>query len=120
WLLACGILTAFAGGFGLSFVSRSAGPSTEAKIQVADFQVAIPEGDTTVTIYDRGSPENQLARLKLQRRGHNISGVAVTERRIEPRQRLSFEDASFFRHELEGVVRPNDSAWDQANKIRGW
>jgi hypothetical protein len=120
WLLACGILTAFAGGFGLSFVSRSAAPSTEAKIQVADFQVAIPEGDTTVTIYDRGSPENQLARLKLQRRGHNISGVAVTERRIEPRQRLSFEDASFFRHELEGVVRPNDSAWDQANKIRGW
>ena len=120
WLLACSILAAFAGGFGLSFVSRPAPASTEAKIQVSDFQAAIPEGETTVTVYDRRSPENQLAQLKLLRHGQNISGVPVTERRIEPRQRLSLEDASFLRHELEGVVSSNDSDWDRANKIRSW
>jgi len=119
-LLACIILAAFAGGFGLSLVSRSAPPASEAKIQVADFQVAIPEGETIVTVYDRRLPETQLAQLKLQRHGPIINGAPVTERRIEPRQRLSDDDANFLRHQLEGVVDPDDSTWEQANKIRVW
>jgi len=119
-LLACCILGAFAGGFALSFVSRPRPPFTEARIQVSDFQVAIPEGETTVTIYDRQSPEHQLAQLKLQRHGLNISGLPVNERSIEPRQHLSVEDASFLRHELEGVISASDSSWDQANRIRVW
>jgi len=119
-LLAFCILGAFAGGFALSFVYRPTPAFTEARIQVSDFQVAIPEGDTTVTIYDRQSPEHQLAQLKLQRHGANIYGVPVNERRIEPRQHLSVEDASFLRHELEGVITGNDSPWDQVNKIRAW
>jgi len=53
-LLACCILGAFAGGFALSFVSRPRPPFTEARIQVSDFQVAIPEGETTVTIKGDG------------------------------------------------------------------
>ena len=108
------------GGFALAFVYRPTPAFTEARIQVSDFQVAIPEGDTIVTIYDRQSPEHQLAQLKLQRHGPNISGVPVNKRRIEPRQHLSVEDASFLRRELAGVITGNDSSWDQANKIRAW
>jgi hypothetical protein len=119
-LLACCILGAFAGGFALSFVSRPTPSLSEARIQVSDFQVAIPEGETIVTVYDRQSPEHQLAQLKLQRHGPHITGVPVNERKIEPRQHLSIEDASFLRHELEGVISANDSQWDQANKIRVW
>src|SRR5678816_4332166 len=119
-LLACCILGAFAGGGALSFVSRPTPPFSEARIQVSDFQVAIPEGETTVTVYDRQSPDHQLAQLKLQRHGPIIKGVPVNERKIDPRLHLSAEDASFLRRELEGVINADDSQWEQANKIRVW
>src|SRR5262245_14936532 len=120
WLIVIGILGAFLGGFGLSAYWRPAASVVEPKIQVADFRVQVPDGDTTVVITSRESNTSELARLQIHREGHEISGLPEQIRRIEPRERLSAEDAAFFRQELNGVVSVSDSAWDKANKIRIW
>jgi hypothetical protein len=69
------VLASFVVGFGVSFVSRKTTPVAEAKIQIADFRVPIPEGETIVTIISR-QPEGQpLGKLTIQRRGNTIFGV---------------------------------------------
>ena len=75
WPIVVCVLVSFVVGFGVSFVSRKTPPLiTEAKIQVADFRVAIPEGETVVTITSR-QPEGQpLGKLTIQRIGNTISG----------------------------------------------
>ena len=120
WLIGIGIAGAFLGGFGLSSYWRPAASVPEPKIQVADFRVQVPEGDTTVVITSRESNAAELARLQIHREGDEVDGLPKEMRRIEPRQRLSPEDAAFLRSELNGVVTPTDSAWDKANKIRTW
>jgi hypothetical protein len=108
-------------GFGVSFVSRTPpAPPAEAKIQIADFRIAIPEGETVVTITSRDREGQPLGRLKIERRGNTILGVPEIEKRIEPRDRLTSDDAAFLRKELSAAVSTSDSPWQRANKIRVW
>ena len=120
WLIGVGVVGAFLGGFGVSTYWRPATSVAEPKTQVADFRVQVPEGDTTVVITSREGNPAELARLKIHRDGDEIDGLPKQMRRIEPRQKLSPEDAAFLRSELNGVVSATDSTWDKANKIRAW
>jgi hypothetical protein len=58
--------------------------------------------------------------MQIHRDGDEIDGLPKNTRRIEPRERLSAEDAAYLRSELNSVVSSTDSAWDKANKIRTW
>lgn len=120
WPLAICVLVSFVVGYGISLVSRTASSVAETRIQVADFRVAIPEGETTITITNRDPEGEQLGQLKLQRRGDTIAGIPAIEKHIAPRERLTVEDATFLRHEVGAVVSPSDSPWQKANKLRAW
>ena len=119
-LVVLGIVAAFAGGFVVSSYWRPANLVAEPKIQIADFRVELPEGETTVVITSREGNGKELGRLQLKRVGNVVTGVPDAQRQIAPRQVLSSDDAAFFRRELEGTVLPPDSPWDKANKIRAW
>src|ERR1041385_5915077 len=95
WPIIICTLLAFVIGFGVSFVSRNPTPPAEAKIQIADFRVAIPEGETVITITSRQAEGQPLAKLTLRRNGNIISGVPEVQRRIEPRDRPTAEDVAF-------------------------
>ena len=120
WIIVIGVVGAFLGGFGLSSYWRPPVSVAEPKTQVADFRVQVPEGDTTVVITSRESNASEVARLTIHRDGDEIDGLPKAMRRIEPREKLSPEDAAFFRSELNGVFSSTDSPWDKANKIRTW
>ena len=120
WPLILCVLVSFVVGFGVSFVSRTAKPSTEARIQITDFRAALPEGETTIIVTDRDPQSRELGRLTIQRSGNTILGVPEVQKRIAPRERLSFEDEAYLRRELSGVVSSSDSTWQRANKIRLW
>jgi len=118
-LILC-LLAAFGVGFGVSFLSRPTASPLEPKIQVADFQVSIPEGQTSVVIYSRQGDGAELARLNIQRDGNTIAGIPGFLRKIEPRSSLPQKDAEYLVRELSGVFSNSDSLWDRANKIRAW
>ena len=120
WPIVLCVLVSFVIGYGVSFVSRTPTTIAEARIQIADFRVAIPEGETTVTITSREPDNPVLGQLTIQRRGNTILGIPATERRVTPRERLSIEDIAFLRRELGAAVSPSDSLWQRANKIRSW
>ena len=120
WPLAICVLVSFVVGYGVSIVSHTPPLPPEPRIQVADFRIAIPEGQTTVTIINRDAESQQLGQLKLDRRGDAIAGVPVIERHIAPREHLTVEDAAFLRRELGAVISASDSPWQKANKIRAW
>ena len=120
WPIATCILIAFVVGFSVSFVSRKVTPPSEAKIQITDFRVEIPEGETTVTITDRGPDAEELGRLSIERRGDTITGVPEVKRQIAPREPLSADDVTFFRREIGNEVSLSASPWERANKIRAW
>jgi Transglutaminase-like superfamily len=120
WPLYLCVLASFAFGFGISFVSRRATLPPEARIQIADFRVAIPEGETVVTITSRDAGAEELGKLTIQRYGNTISGVPEVQRRIEPRHDLTTEDAAYLRRELSSEILVSDSPWQRANKIREW
>ena len=121
WPLVLCVLASFVVGFGVSFVSRrNVTPPNEAKIQIADFRVAIPEGETVITISSRDPEGEPLGQLNIQRRGNTVLGIPEIQRRIEPRQRLSVEDAAYLRRELSNEISISDSPWQRANKIRLW
>jgi hypothetical protein len=120
WPLAICVLVSFVVGYGVSLVSRTPTSVAETKIQVADFRVAIPEGETTVTVTSRDPEGRQLGQLKLQRRGDTVIGIPAIERRITPRERLTVEDAAFLRREIGAAVSPSDPPWQKANKLRAW
>jgi hypothetical protein len=108
-------------GFGVSFVSRrKLTPPNEAKIQISDFRVVIPEGETVVTISSRDPEGEDLGQLTIQRRGDTILGVAAIEKRIEPRARLNAEDVAYLRREIGNDISSSDPPWQRANKIRLW
>ena len=120
WPIIVCVLVSFVVGFGVSVVSRNPTPPTEARIQIADFRVAIPEGETVVTITSR-QPEGQpLGKLTIQRSGNTIVGVPEIARRIEPRERLTAEDVAYLRREIGTQISASDPPWQRANKIRGW
>src|SRR5689334_6424395 len=114
------VVVSFVVGYGVSLVSRTATPVAEARIQVADFRIAIPEGQTTVTITSRSAAGEQLGQLTLERRGDEIAGIPVIEKRISPRELLTAEDAAFLRREIGSSVSPSDSTWEKATKLRAW
>src|SRR5258708_31315266 len=114
------LLAAFTVGFGLSLFSRPATSSSELKTPVTDFRIVIPEGETLVTVFSSVGEVKELGRLRLQRDGETIAGIARTERRIAAREGLTEADAAFFRRELSGVFLATDSPWQRANKIRTW
>lgn len=120
WTIALISIGAFVGGFGISLLSRPAVQIAEARTQVADFRIEIPEGQTTVTILSRDLEPVELAKLNIQRQHETITGVPEVERRVAPRERLNAEDAAFFRREMAGVFLTADSAWQRATKIREW
>src|SRR6185369_10963800 len=120
WPLVICVLVAFVVGFGVSIISRNPTPPAEAKIQIADFRVAIPEGETVVTITSREAEGQPLGRLTIQRSGNTITGVPQIERRIEARERLTPEDIAYLRREISTQVSASDSPWQRANKIRMW
>src|SRR5262245_47621359 len=120
WPLAVCVLVSFVVGYGVSIVSRTPPLPPEPRIQVADFRIAIPEGETTVTITSRDGEAQQLGQLKLERRGDAIAGIPVIERHIAPREHLTVEDAAFLRREIGAAISPSDSPWQKANKIRAW
>lgn len=120
WPIVVCVLVAFVVGFGVSFVSRNPTPPAEAKIQIADFRVAIPEGETVVTITSRQAEGQPLGKLTIQRQGDTIVGVPEVERRIEPRARLTAEDVAYLRREISTQISSSDPPWQRANKIRVW
>ena len=120
WLILIAIGLAFVGGWGLSAYWRPASLSPEPKIQVADFRVQVPQGETTVVITSRDGNAKELARLQIQRQGDAIGGISEELRQISPRRHLSTDDAAFFRRELNGVFLSSDSPWEKSNKIRSW
>jgi len=120
WPIVVCVLVAFVVGFGVSFVSRNPTPPAETKIQIADFRVAIPEGETVITITSRQSEVQPLGKVTIQRRGDTIVGVPELERRIEPRERLSADDVAYLRREISTQISTSDSPWQRANKIRLW
>ena len=114
------VVVSFVVGYGVSFVSRTESPPAEPRIQVADFRVAIPEGETTITITSRDPQAQPLGQLTLQRRGDAIAGIPAVEKRIAPRERLTIDDAAFLRSEIGAAVSSSDSPWQKANKVRAW
>ena len=120
WPIAACILISFVGGYGISFVARKDIPLTEARIQIADFRVDIPEGQTVVTITDRGPESEELGRLSIVRHGDKITGVPEIRKSIAPREPLTADDVTFFRGEIQEDVSLDTSPWERANKIRQW
>jgi hypothetical protein len=120
WTFGVCLLAAFTGGFGLSLFSRPATSSSELKTPVTDFHIVIPEGETLVTVFSSVGEVKELGRLRLQRDGETIGGIARTVRRIAARDGLTEADAAFFRRELSDVFLATDSPWQRANKIRTW
>src|SRR5262245_9559195 len=80
WLVLVGIVGAFLGGFGISSYWRPASSVLEPKIQIADFRVPLPEGDTTVVITSREGSAQELGRLEIHRQGREILGLPVETR----------------------------------------
>ena len=120
WPIILCVLVSFTIGFGVSFIARTEIPAAEAKIQIADFRIAIPEGETIVTITNRDAESQELGRLMIQRHGETITGVPEIEKRIAPRALLSSEDAAFLRQRMGSHISASDSPWQRANKIRSW
>lgn len=120
WPIIVCVLVSFVVGFGVSFVSRKTLPPAESRIQVADFRVAIPEGETVITITSRNPEGQPLGKLTIQRHGNMIVGVPEIARRIEPRERLTSEDIEYLKREIGTEISATDSPWQRANKIRTW
>src|SRR5262249_46675787 len=82
--------------------------------------IPLPEGSTRVTITDPQLESAELASFTVERAADSYRGIPQLERSIAPRNHLSLDDITFFRHELSGLAQNSDSAWQRANKIRDW
>jgi hypothetical protein len=114
------VSAAFVCGFGAAFVILSKSRARPVTAPSTDYCVTLPEGETVITVTDPLSDPERLASFTVVRHGAEVTGVPSAERRVAPRAPLSPDDLAFFRRELRGVFSPSDSAWQSANKIRGW
>ena len=78
WLAIIGIVGAFVGGFGLSTYWRPPSAPPEQKIQIVDFRVELPEGQTNVVITSREGNGQELAHLQVERDGNAIKEFRKT------------------------------------------
>lgn len=121
FLFAClVIVVTFLLGFGAAEFLRPKPQLASSLITPTDFDITLPEGETTITITDPKLEKSELAKFNVRRLGDRITGLPESERRIDPRRKLSFEDISFFRRELAGVISNADSTLLKATRIRNW
>jgi hypothetical protein len=120
WTVGVCLLVSFAAGMAVSLRWWPETHTQAAKAPITDFQIALPEGETVVTVLDSSINPVEIGRLVMQREGGVVSGIPESATRIPARSRLSEEDAAFLRRELSGVVLATDSSWQRANKIRYW
>ena len=121
FLLACvTIIVTFLFGFGAAEFLRPKPQLASSLITPTDFDITLPEGETIITITDPKLEKSELVKFTVRRVGEAISGIPESERHIEPRHKLSFDDISFFRRELAGVIGNADSTLLRATRIRNW
>jgi len=118
--IAFALVMAFVGGYRLSAYFQSKVIVSAAGVPPTDFAVPLPEGETRITITDPQQNNAQLASFVVKREGNSFKGVPESERVIEARSALSFEDIAFFRRELTGVNQITESDWQRAVRIRNW
>lgn len=111
---------AFGGGYAVSMLRRADIQLEPVQTSVTDFEVAIPEGQTVVTVTELRADNEEIGKLVVQRDGSKIKGIPERKRIIAPRAELSLEDLIFFRRELDHILVASDSPWERANKIRSW
>jgi hypothetical protein len=114
------LIATFMSGFGVAMLFRPRAQPIATVVPPTDFDVALPEGPTTITISDPRIQNEPLARFVVERRGNSITGLPEMQNKIAPRANLSLEDAEFFRHELAAVTSTSQSVWQRANQIRNW
>jgi hypothetical protein len=114
------LTVAFTAGFGVALLLRPKAKVQFSNVPPTDFRVALPEGETVITITDPRSEPEQLTRFVINRNGSNIIGIPEVRKQIAARARLSTQDAAFFRQELSGVILPSDTLWQRAQRIRDW
>jgi len=120
WFIVLCLIATFVAGFNAALLFRPKSQMQAVTVPPADYQVVLPEGQTTITVTDPRIVPELLARFVVERRGDSITGVPQTQKQIAPRRSLSPADAAFFRHEMGGVISSNDSIWQRANRIRNW
>ena len=114
------MIAIFMAGFGVAMFVRPRAQPQAATVPPTDFDVSLPEGPTIITITDPRLDNQQLARLVVERHGNSFTGLPESQKQIAARPDLSLEDATFFRHELAGIIYPSDSTWQRAIRIRNW
>jgi hypothetical protein len=110
----------FMAGFAMAMLFRPRAQPQVTSVPPTDFDISLPEGPTTITITDPRLQKEEIARFVVTRQGASVTGLPEVQKQIAPRARLSPDDASFFRHELAGIINPADSVWQRANRIRNW
>jgi hypothetical protein len=113
-------VAAFAAGYKLSDHFQSKATVSAAGVPPTDFAIPLPEGETRITITDPQLNNGQLASFVVSRNGSSIKGIPEQERRIAPRPALTYEDVSFFQHEIAGVSPSTESDSQRAVRIRNW
>lgn len=117
-----GLLTlmVFASGFGVSRLIWRPSAPTVTNVPLTDYGVALPEGDTTITVSDPLNDPNEIVKFTVTRRGNQITGVPHRTVRLPARAQPSDVTLAFFRAEMTGVYDPASSPSTRANAIRQW
>lgn len=113
-------LVAFIAGFAVALIVRPKSQTQAVTVPPTDFDIALPEGSTTITITDPRLEPSELARFVVERHVNTVTGLPESRKHVVARPSLSPEDLKFFRHELAGVFSPSDSTWQRAIRIRNW
>src|SRR5262245_17982141 len=115
------VAVAFSAGYRLASRARLKPTVVSASgVPPTDFAIPLPEGSTRITITDPQLENSELTSFTVDREANSYRGIPQLERSIAPRNHLSLDDISFFRHELSSVAQNSDSPWQRANKIRDW
>lgn len=114
------VLAFFAGYVLAHYLQIKTKVSAAAGALPTDFAIPLPEGSTRISITDPQLDKPELVTFVVERQGNLFKGIPDRQIAIEPRPRLSAEDASFFHRELGGVTAASDSQWQRATRIRNW
>jgi hypothetical protein len=114
------LTVAFTAGFGVALLLRPKARVQFSSVPPTDFRIALPDGETVITVTDPRSEPEELARFVIKRDGSTITGIPQIQKQIVARARLNAQDAAFFRRELNGVISPADTLWQRALRIRDW